>query len=178
MGFLLKVLGAGVAVAGAKRIRRNIEETVKRNSTVCRFDGEISKEEFYVMVKRSRKGIRRIISLSAEGTTVHGIVRSRSGLSNWSFTIDFNDHGNLTGTYWLYTQNDDSEIPKVVAHRIAQQISFYPDCVDDSFEVELHREEEEERMRERAGAYCPYCGELNPNEDAKFCTYCGMRFRV
>lgn len=27
-------------------------------------------------------------------------------------------------------------------------------------------------------AYCPYCGEINYNIDAKFCMHCGFRFRV
>lgn len=43
---------------------------------------------------------------------------------------------------------------------------------------ELYREEVQEGLREQAGAYCPYCGKQNHNEDANFCMYCGMRFRV
>ncbi len=121
MGFLLKALGVGLAVAGVKKIKHNIEEENRRKNTVCRFDGEISKEEFYVMVKRGGKGIRRITSLYAEGAMVYGTVRSQSGISDWRFRIDFNDYGKLTGAYWLSTDNDDSDIPKIVADRIAQQ---------------------------------------------------------
>lgn len=178
MGFLLKALGVGLAVTGVKKIKNNIEEERRRKNTVCRFDGEISKEEFYVMVKRGGKGIRRITSLYAEGTMVYGTVRSQSGISDWCFRIDFNDYGKLTGAYWLSTDNDDSDIPKIVADRIAQQISNYPDCMDDTFEDELYREEVQEGLREQDGAYCPYCGKQNHNEDAKFCMYCGMRFHV
>ena len=178
MGFLLKALGVGLAVTGVKKIKNNIEEERRRKNTVCRFDGEISNEEFYVMVKRGGKGIRRITSLYAEGTMVYGTVRSQSGISDWCFRIDFNDYGKLTGAYWLSTDNDDSDIPKIVADRIAQQISDYPDCMDDAFEDELYGEEVQEGLREQAGAYCPYCGKQNHNEDAKFCMYCGMRFRV
>ena len=50
--------------------------------------------------------------------------------------------------------------------------------MDDTFEDELYREEVQEGLREQAGVYCPYCGKQNHNEDAKFCMYCGMRFRV
>ena len=178
MGFLLKVLCAGVAVAGLKKIKHDIDEENRRKSTVCRFDGEISKEEFYVMVKHSGKGIRRLTSLYADGTMVYGTVRSQSGISDWCFRGDFNDYGKLTGRYWLSTDNDDSDIPKIVAARIAQQINYYPDCLDDNFNEELHQERVQERQREQAGAYCPYCGKENLNENAKFCAYCGRRFRV
>lgn len=178
MGFLLKALGAGVAVVGFKKIKHTIEEEKRRKSAVCRFDGEISKEEFYVMVKRCGKGIRRVTSLYAEGTMVYGTVRSQNGVSDWCFRIDFNDYGKLSGTYWLYADNDDSDIPRIVADRIAQQISDYPDCMDDSFEEEIRREKVQESLREQAGAYCPYCGKHNNNKDAKSCMYCGMRFRV
>ncbi len=178
MGFLLKALGIGLAVSGIKKINHNIEEENRRKSTICRFDGEVSREEFYVMVKHGGKGIRRIKSLYAEGTMVYGTVRSQSGISDWCFRIDFNDFGKLTGTYWLSTDNNDSDIPKIVADRIAQQIGDYPDCVDDSFEDALYQEEVQEGMREQDRAYCPYCGKQNNNENAKFCMYCGMRFRV
>lgn len=178
MGFLLKALGVGLAIAGVGKIKHNIEEDNRRKSTICRFDGNISKEEFYVMVKRGGKGIRRITSLYAEGTMVYGTVRSQSGISDWCFRIDFNDYGNLTGTYWLSTDNYDSAIPKIVADRIAQQITEYPDCLGDTFSDELDHAEAQERAHEQAGAYCPYCGKQNNNQDAKFCMYCGKRFRV
>ena len=58
------------AVSDVKKIKHNIEEENRWKNTVCRFDGEISKEEFYVMVKRGGKGIRHITSLYAEGTYV------------------------------------------------------------------------------------------------------------
>ena len=167
MGFLLKALGIGLAVAGVKKIKHNIEEENRRKNTVCHFDEDISKEEFYVMVKRGKKGIRRITNLYAEGTMVYGTVRSQSGISDWRFRIDFNDYGKLTGAYWLSTDNDDSDIPKIVADRIAQQIRDYPDCMDDSFYDELYREEVQEGLREQAGAYCPYCGKPLEEEGEK-----------
>lgn len=178
MGFLLKALGVGLAIAGVKKIKHNIEEENRRRNTVCRFEDEISKEEFYVMVKRGGKGIRRIINLYADGTMVYGTVRSQSGISDWCFRIDFNDYGKLTGAYWLSTDNKDSEIPKIVADRIAQQINDYPECLDDKFDDELSHEKSQEELRKKAGAYCPYCGKENDIKDAMYCTHCGMRFHV
>ena len=178
MSLILKAIGAGLAIKGIKKIKHIIEAENRRKSVVCRFDGEISREEFYVMVKRGGKGIQRVTNLYAEGTMVYGTVRSQSGISDWCFRIDFNDYGRLTGNYWVSADNKTSDIPKVVAERIAQQISGYPDCVDDAFDDELYHEEVKGGLREQAGAYCPYCGKQNQNEDAKFCMYCGMRFRV
>lgn len=130
------------------------------------------------MVKRGGKGIRRITSLYAEGAMVYGTVHSQSGISDWCFSVDFNDYGKLTGAYWISTDNNDSDIPKVVADRIAQQISNYPECIDDFFKSEFYREESQDEMRGQAGAYCQYCGKQNHNKDAKFCMYCGKRFRI
>jgi hypothetical protein len=178
MKFLLKALGIGLIVAGVKRIRDDIKEEKRRRNTICLFDGEISKEEFYVMVKRGRKGLRRITNLYAEGTMVYGTVRSQSGISEWCFQIDFNDYGKLTGKYWLSTDNNDSSIPKLVADRIAQQISNYPVWKDDLFCDKHYHEEVKEEQYDWTKVYCPYCGKQNDNEDARFCMYCGGRFHV
>ncbi|MCD8018068.1 MAG: zinc ribbon domain-containing protein [Clostridiales bacterium] len=130
------------------------------------------------MAKRAGKGIQRITSLYAEGTMVYGTVRSQSGISDRCFRIDFNDYGNLTGTYRIPKNIDGSDIPKIVADRIAKQIRDYPEVIDDSFNDELYREEVMEELRVQAKAYCPYCGKQNQNKDAKFCMYCGMRFHI
>ena len=178
MGFLLKAIGVGVAVTVAKKIKRSIDEENRRKNTVCHFDEGISKEEFYAMVKYGGKGIRRIINLYADGPVVHGTVRSQSGISDWSFKIDFNDYGKLTGTYWLSRDNSDSNIPEIVAERIAKQIKDYPAYTDNLFSDELYHGEIQEELHGRVGAYCPYCGKQNQYDDARFCVYCGMRFRV
>lgn len=177
MGIFLKALGIGLLVAGIRGVRHDIKEEEERKETICYFDGKISKEEFYGMVKRSGKGIRRITGLYAKETIVYGIVRSQSGLSNWSFTIDFNDYGDLTGKCWISTDNNDSNIPKIVADRIAQQILNYTDCLDDDLDDEFYHEKEQEEIHEQSELSCPYCGRQNLNENAKYCMYCGVRFR-
>ena len=178
MGFILKALGVGLAIAGLKKIKHNIEEENRRKNTVCHFDEKISKEEFYVIAKRGGKGIRRITNLYAEGTMVYGTVRSQSGISDWCFRIDFNDYGKLTGSYWISSDNDDSDIPQIVAERIAHQIRNFSDVCNDVFDDELTCEQNKEKNRKKAGAYCPYCGKQNDIEDALFCSYCGLRFRI
>lgn len=197
MGLFLKAVGIGLTIKAIKKLsdadvkrqkeeenrreeekKRRKEEEIRRKSIHCYFDGEISKEEFNAMVKRGGKKIRRITSLYANGPIVHGTVQSQSGISDWSFRIDFNDYGELTGKYWLSSDNDDSDIPKIVADRIAQQIRDHSGRVDSSFEDELKHEEPQEEAPKPDGACCPYCGKQNYNEGAKFCMYCGMRFHV
>jgi hypothetical protein len=122
MGFWTGVALAGLAAFGIKKIKDEINETNKRKSIACDFDNGISEKEFNEIVIRIGKGIKRISSLYANGTNVYGVVRSQSGISEWKFYIDFNDYGNLTGRYWITSDNDDSDIPKIVAERIAQQV--------------------------------------------------------
>ncbi|MGM9592016.1 MAG: zinc ribbon domain-containing protein [Oscillospiraceae bacterium] len=178
MGFLLKAIGVGLAVASINKIKSNAEEENRRKNTVCHFDEGITKEEFYVMVKLGGKGIRRLTSLYADGTIAYGTVRSQSGLSEWCFKIDFNDYGHLTGKYWLKSENSDSSIPKIVADRIADQIKAFPDCPNDIFDDEVDAQKRYEESREYANAFCPYCGKKMTVAGAKFCGYCGRRFRV
>ena len=180
MGFLLNAIGIGLVVVGAKKIKHDAEEEKRRKNTVCRFDN-ISKEEFNIMVRRGGKGIKRLTNLCVKDAIVYGTVRSQSGLSDWNFKIDFNDYGKLTGTFWLSTDNDDSEIPVVVANRIAQQIKDYSNGSDDVFAKKLHYEdyeEDQEELRNQINVCCPYCGKQNHDKEARFCMYCGRRFRA
>lgn len=122
MGFLTKVIGAGAIIAGLSQIKKSIKEEKRRKSIICRFDGNVSEEEFYSMVRHSAKGIKRLADLRVDNTIVYGKVRSQSGLSEWQFQIDFNDYGVLTGSYWIFSDNNDSSLPTVLADQIAQQI--------------------------------------------------------
>ena len=129
MGFWTGVAMFGLAAFGIKKIKDNIEENDRiqaennrRKNTPCYFNNGISIEEFYDIVRRGGKGIRRITNLSADGPMVYGTVRSQSGISEWYFKIDFNDYGKVTGNYWISSDNDDSDIPKIVADRISEQI--------------------------------------------------------
>ena len=189
MGILLKTIGIGLAANGLKKIknymdhveeenRRKVENEKRRKNSVCTFDGEISEVEFRAMVKRAIRGIKRINILCVEGPIINGTVRSCSGLSDWNFQIDFNDYGNLTGKYWIVSQNHDSEIPSVIAERIVKQIQNYSDCVDDFSNQEQNREKNQNNSYTRIVGYCPYCGKPNTDKDATECDYCGWRFRI
>lgn len=178
MGFILKAIGAGIAMAGIDKARDSFVAESKRKNTVCHFRGGITKEEFYAIVKVSGKNVPRLTNIYADETMVYGTVRSQKNNSDWCFTIDYNDYGKLTGNYRLNSDNKKSEIPKLVADKIAERIKRFPEGTDELFDEEVYRIELEEAIIEEESACCPYCGERNRDENAKFCMHCGMRFRV
>ena len=98
------------------------EENEKRRKHRCIFPDEITESEFEEIVIDVCESIRRVISYSIDREIVNITVISNSGLSEWDCEIDFNDYGDLTGRYWIWSENDDSEIPGIVASRISNII--------------------------------------------------------
>ena len=120
---ILSVLAFGaVAACCIPFIRHEAKEEKRRRSKACRFKGSVSEDDFCAIVKSAGSGLKNLVSLYSEGTDVYGIVRSRSGISEWKFKVDFNDYGKLTGKYWITSENSDSQIPKLVADRIVSAI--------------------------------------------------------
>jgi len=74
----------------------------------------ISEEEFQLIVSKVGAGIRRLVALHAEATSVYGTVESLSTLSNWSFRIDFND----IDDYKIVCDVNNSNIPEAIAKRV------------------------------------------------------------
>lgn len=118
MGLLELIAGAGIV---ALLIHKEKEER-KRKSIPCDFTEGISKEEFESIARQSGKRIKRLSALTIDGTVVRGTVQSQSGISEWTFTVDFNDYGKISGKYWISTTNSDSDIPKKVAENIKDGI--------------------------------------------------------
>lgn len=125
MGFLFNALAVGLVLKTISDNRKEKEEELIRNRKACRFDGRISEEVFREIAQKAGKGIKRIKTIVVSNAKVYGVVRSQSGISEWGFLIDFNDYGKLTGRYWLSSDNSDSEIPRIVADRIIQQMVDY-----------------------------------------------------
>ena len=100
--------------------KREREEKERRLSYPCDFNNNITKEDFITAVYACQKSIKRIKNITIDGVTVHGLVTSQSGLSEWEFSIDFNDYGKLTGNYWIESDNEDSVIPEVLAKKIVE----------------------------------------------------------
>lgn len=173
MGILGWAIGIGVAGKVIDIIRKDLKESeaaaaeeARRRSTPCYFQDGISKTDFERLAKNVGKSIKRISSLSVDGPIVFGVVKSQSGISEWSFTIDYNDYGHITGKYWLSSENSDSNIPKRVADMISTTIQNYsPDSFKDNGPSESFIEKR----------FCPYCGKLQFSNSAAFCVYCGKR---
>ena len=86
----------------------------------------ISEEQFDIFAKRAGKKIRRVTDITTENYTVYGTVQSQSGMSEWDFRIEFGYNGDCSDKYWVYSDNDDSEIPNRVARIILEMIRAFP----------------------------------------------------
>ncbi len=111
------ILGVGLAVLW----KENREDKARR-MTNCSFAKGITKKEFESIAHQASVGIKRLKEIDVEGPVVNGSVRSQSGLNIWTFKLDFNDYGHVTGNYWIYTDNSDSDIPKFLANKIQESI--------------------------------------------------------
>lgn len=94
----------------------------RREDIQCEFLDGISREEFESIALKAGKKIKRLSNISVDGPLVYGTVQSQSGISEWTFTIDFNNYGHLTGRYWVYADNADSSIPYSIAKKIREAI--------------------------------------------------------
>ena len=100
-----------------KYLNKEAKKRKKQISTVCKFDGLISEEGFSRIAYSEANKIKRL-SVSVDGPVIYGTVTSVSGLSEWYFTLDFNDWGKITGEYWLNEDNYDSSVPSTYAFRV------------------------------------------------------------
>ena len=118
MGFLTTALIVGVVGVGvAWMIKDSLKESERKN-TLCMFEDGVSQDEFNLIVEDTCKTISRVIDFKTKGPVVSGKIRSQSGVSEWSFEIDFNDYGHITGKYWISSKNNESKIPETIAQRI------------------------------------------------------------
>lgn len=137
LGFLgLLAKASSDAEEKAERERKQRENEEKRKSTPCFFNDGLSEAEFSAIVQKAGKKIKRVSSLTSDGPVVYGTFESNSGLSDWSFDIDFNDYGHITGTYWLSTDNSDSIIPERIANIISDAIKATNPCTESNHSYE------------------------------------------
>ena len=121
LGWVIGVGLAGLVIKGAQISAQERAEQERRRNTPCSFTEGISKEEFENIVRRASKQIKRITSLSINGPFINGSIRSQSGASEWSFGLDFNDYGWITGRHWIESDNEDSSIPKRLGELISSE---------------------------------------------------------
>lgn len=117
---------AGIAIlrSDAKKEAEKRMEEQRRTNTPCDFSDGVSENEFKEIVQNVAKRIKRITFLSIDGPKIYGTIMSQSGITEWNFIVDFNDYGHLSGKYWISSDNSDSEIPTVLANRIAMELDI------------------------------------------------------
>lgn len=94
------------------------KEIQKRRCTPICKPSKCQLSDFERIVIDQVKRVKRVSNVTIVGTDVTCTVRSNTGLTDWKFTIDFNDYGNLIGGYWIESENQESLIPEVVAKRV------------------------------------------------------------
>jgi hypothetical protein len=100
----------------------NISE--KRKNTPCKFKDGITYEEFSSIAYKAGKRIKRIKETLIVDAVVYCTVESQRGCSVWYFHVDFNDWGHVTGHYWKYSGNADSNIPQYFVDMMAEDIGL------------------------------------------------------
>lgn len=120
---LLIASATGLVLKGISNVRKEHDEEKRRESIACKFTDELTEENFEDIAKRSVKKLRKKkITIEVYGAKVYGTVESQSGLTEWDFTIDFNDYGSVIGMYWIWSENDDSLIPQHIADTMQEEI--------------------------------------------------------
>lgn len=124
----LLAIGGMFALAIHKNNKRR-EETERieaqerrRKNTKCKFEDGIAENQFAEIALKAAKRIKRVKNVYVSGTVIDGEVESQSGISTWCFSIDFNDHGHITGRYWVDSENDDSNIPNHIAEVVSKEL--------------------------------------------------------
>ncbi len=161
------------------QLERKRREEERRVNTPCHFNNGISEREFKQIVLRSIGRIKRITDVDINGPIISATVRSQSGISDWTFQLDYNDYGQLTGKYWTHSRNTDSEIPKRIAEWISEEIKDKTNPKTSSFESNLKDETEHTKpkfpIESVSYKVCHSCGK-QVSIDSVFCTYCGSKF--
>lgn len=107
----------------ATEYKRKSAVNQKRKDMPCFFCDGITREEFASIAKEVANGINRISKVSVKGAVIWCTVESQTGYSDWDFNVDFNNWGHIDGTYWSWSENDQSNIPKHYGTMVSSCIS-------------------------------------------------------
>lgn len=122
-GWVIHSINKSGKEAQAKREAQEQEEERRRNSPLSLNNG-ITLNEFVSMANHIASRTKRITCITVDGLVIHATVQSQSHLTEWNFSVDFNDYGHLTGKYWLSSDNDDSIIPQWFADKLSTAIKI------------------------------------------------------
>lgn len=88
----------------------------------CLFSDGITYSDFASLAYQTQKQFQRITNISIDNAVITCRVASQSNLTKWKFIIDYNDWGHITGTYWIWCENKDSNIPNRFAEQMTNHI--------------------------------------------------------
>ena len=103
-----------------------IQTAKKEKAANNRFN--LSEGEFARIVMKAAKPIKRLTVLSINGPIVCCRILTQSGINEWDFELDFNDHGRITGNYRFNrvdNENKNASIHISFAERIRSDIEEY-----------------------------------------------------
>ena len=116
---------AALTIASIVSSAKDWEKEERRKNTPCRFDDVMSESDFATIVRQTAKRYRRISDLEINGPVIKGTLHSQSGITKWPFTIDFNNYGHITGTYWINCKNSESNLPTSFADSIKEAMNAH-----------------------------------------------------
>lgn len=155
MNWLIALFALHLVGKSIKSRKAEHEEERARTRFPCEFSDELPEALFYQIVQQEAKKIKRIKNVNQNGSDVYCDVISQSGITTWSFSLDFNDYGHLTGNFWYSSDNDDSDIPLILGRRIKSAIEIF---------LESRRT-------------CPFCHKYIVDYNSVFCPFCGIRIK-
>lgn len=115
----------GLSEWSVKKAEEFREENVwqERKNVPCKFQDGISYEEFCSIANDVANKMERIINVEVINLMIYCDVESITGKTNWSFSVDFNEWGHLTGGFWKYSENMDSEIPEAYGMEVSGRVN-------------------------------------------------------
>lgn len=117
---ILHYLTLGIVPSDKQIEQRELEK--KRIQTPCEFTKEFTQENFTDLAVLVAAPMTRL-SIVVNCYLVKGTVRTVSGINTWSFILDFNDFGKITGNYWIKAnENLESSIPNKYANMLKDAI--------------------------------------------------------
>ena len=101
-------------------------EKIKETETIPYIQNrDITSNDLIQIAHNAAKRFERIKDVAIKDAVIYGTVISQHKASTWSFSINFNDHGELTGNYKILSENTDSTIPERFAKEISKEILYH-----------------------------------------------------
>lgn len=159
-----------------EREREDAEQAELFRTASLYFRDDITDEQFAWLVQQFANSykVKKLKSLEANGHMVLGTVTANSRITTWEFEIDYDSYGHLSSKYSIYSENDDSPIPEIVAEGIASSIRNWGSLSGAGWTRNDFHNESMSQLTVIHPPFCPYCGmKLSPS--FTHCPSCGKK---